>query len=168
MDDVRAGTADAPCLELNRRRDDRPPPIAHHHGDETTAAVDDAAPAPAPGLTPEQLEALHSARRRGRAVSRAAIVAAISGWTLAVFAFITLLSGIFSLPALLLGIGMSIAAWVELRGARGLRRLDLCAPRQLGCNQLCLAAMLCLYGGWGIISTITGPGPYDHHLAQGG
>ena len=60
----------------------------------------DNAPSPtgrqAAALTHEQLLALTEARRQGRRISRAAVVAAVSGWTMACFAFITVLFGIFS------------------------------------------------------------------------
>jgi hypothetical protein len=48
-------------------------------------------------LTHEQLAAITLARRQGRKISRAATVATISGWTLAFFAFISVLMGLFSL-----------------------------------------------------------------------
>jgi hypothetical protein len=120
------------------------------------------------GLSAEQMQALQAARRDGRRITRAAGVAAFSGWTMATFAFITLLSGIFSLPALLLGIGMTGSAWVELKGSKQLRRLDTGAPVRLGFNQIALAVMLALYGGWGIFAALTGPGPYDAQIAAGG
>ncbi|MHC4766382.1 MAG: hypothetical protein ACYTF2_14895 [Planctomycetota bacterium] len=83
-------------------------------------------------LTNEQLVAITQARRQGRKISRAATVAAVSGWTLAVFAFLTLLFGLFSLTSLLLGVGLGIVAYIELRGSRELRRFDETAPRRLG------------------------------------
>ncbi len=121
-----------------------------------------------PGLTAEQIQALQNARREGRKIARAAKVATFSGWTLATFAFVTLLSGLFSLPALLLGIAMAVAARIELTGAKGLRRLEPTAARRLGLNQIALAGMLCLYGSWGIFQAATGPGAYDEQIAAGG
>ncbi len=120
---------------------------------------------PSPGglaLTPEQLEAIGLARHQGRKIGRAASVATFSGWSMACFAGLTLLSGLFffSLPALLLGIGMSVIAYVELRGARRLRRFDLGAPRQLGLNQIALGVLLFGYGLWGLLHALFGPSPY--------
>ncbi len=122
------------------------------------------------GLTAEQMQALRAARRAGRKVARAAGVAAFSGWTLAVFAFLTLLGGVLglSVPALLLGTGMAVVAWIELRESGRLRRLDPGAPRRLGFNQIALGAMLSLYGAWGVLDAVTGPGPYDREIAAGG
>jgi hypothetical protein len=119
-------------------------------------------------LTREQVEAITQARRQGRKISRAATVAAFSGWTLAFFAFVTLLSGLFSLASLLLGVGLGVVAYIELRGSRGLRRLDETAPRQLGFNQIALGAMVAVYCGWGMWKAVAGPGPYDSYIAAGG
>jgi hypothetical protein len=69
---------------------------------------------------------------------------------------------------LLLGAGLGIVAWVELRGARGLRSLDDMAPRRLGFNQIALGAMIVVYCTWGMWQAIAGPGPYDSYIAAGG
>jgi hypothetical protein len=119
-------------------------------------------------LTREQLAAFTQARVRGRKISRAATVAAVSGWTLAFFAFITLIGGLFSFTSLLLGVGLGIVAYLELRGSKGLRRFDETAPLRLGFNQIALGAMIVVYCGWGIWLAVAGPGPYDSYLAQGG
>ncbi len=119
-------------------------------------------------ISPEQLHAIAIARRRGRKISRAAGVAAFSGWTLAFFGAVSLLSGLFSLPAFLLGLGLCAVAFVELRGAKGLRAIDLAAPRRLALNQLGLVVVVTAYAGWNIVQALVGPGPYDVHLAAGG
>lgn len=114
------------------------------------------------------MQALQAARRDGRKISRAALVAAFSGWSLAVFASLSLLGGLFSLSSLLLGAGMGVCAYVELSGSKALRRLDPAAPRRLGYNQMALGVMLCLYAGWGIFNAATAPSPYEDQLASGG
>jgi hypothetical protein len=119
-------------------------------------------------LAPEQLQAIAEARRQGRKITRATNVATFSGWSLAFFAFITLLSGLFSLVALLLGIGLTVVACIELRGAKRMRQLDDTAPRMLGFNQIGLGVMVVLYSGWGIWQAVAGPSPYESYLAQGG
>lgn len=121
-----------------------------------------------PAIAVEQLRAVAEARRRLRPVSRAAVVSTISGWTLAVFAAIALISGLFDLPSLLLGLGMSVSAWVELRGSRGLRTFDLAAPRRLAWNQVAVAAIVIAYAAWGIGIALFGPGPYDDQMRGGG
>jgi hypothetical protein len=52
-------------------------------------------------------------------------------------------------------------AWIELRGAGRLRKLDADAARILGLNQLALAAIFILYALSRIYSVSTGPGPYE-------
>ncbi len=96
------------------------------------------------------------------------MVAAISGWTMAFFAAISILTGLFSLPSFLLGIGLCGVAYVELRGARALRALDLTAPRSLALNQLGLLALVIAYAGWAMVTALVGPGPYDEQIAAGG
>jgi len=128
-----------------------------------------AASAPAPvAVSPEQLEAIASARLGARKISRAAGIAAFSGWTLALFAFVSLLSGLFSLRALLLGVALCVVAFVELRGSRDLRKLDAAAPRRLALNQVGLVLTVLVYAGWGIASALFGPGSYDDQIAAGG
>ena len=125
-------------------------------------------PAASPGLSPEQRDELVAARERGRKVRRASVIAAVSGWTLASFGFLSVLVGIFSLTSLIVGLGLSAVAWVELRGARRLRRLDPGAARHLALNQFGLALVLVAYAGWGLYSSIYGPGPYAAEIAGGG
>lgn len=128
-------------------------------------------PSPSPdaaAITADQLEAIAVARRRARKILRASHVASFGGWTLACFACISLLSGLFDLRSLLLGIGLAGVAFVELRGARRLRGFDTTAPRWLAANQGVLAVVVCVYAGWGIAEAILGPGVYDAHIAGGG
>ncbi len=119
-------------------------------------------------ISPEQLHAITTAREQGRRISRAATVASVSGWTMAVFGAISLLGGLFSVPSLLLGLGLCVVAFVELRGAKRLRALDLAAPRSLALNQLGLLAVVIAYAAWGMVTAMVGPGPYDEQLAAGG
>lgn len=127
-----------------------------------------AAPPASIGILPEQITAIAAARQRARRISRAASVAALSGWTLAVFAAVSVVFGIFDLSSLVLGIGLAITAYVELRGSKALRRFDRNAPKWLAINQLALGLMLVSYGTWGIYSAIYAPSPYDSYIAQGG
>lgn len=119
-------------------------------------------------ISPEQLEALGEARLRCRRITRAAGVATFSGWTMGCFAVITLISGVFSLRALLLGIGLCVVTFVELRGAKALRRFDLGAPLRLALNQSGLALIVTIYAAWGIAHALMAPGPYDDYLSGGG
>jgi hypothetical protein len=119
-------------------------------------------------FSPEQLQALAVARQRAGRISRAALVSALSGWTMAFFAAITFLSGLFSWPALLIGAALGVIAYAELRGSRGLRRFDLEAPRRLGYNQIALGVLLVAYGTWGLVHALVATSPYESYLAAGG
>lgn len=115
-----------------------------------------------------QLQSIANARRQARKISRAAGVAAFNGWTMVLFAAVSIISGLFGLPALVLGVGLSVIAVVELKGSKRLRVFDLAAPRWLALNQIGLAAIVSLYAAWGIAQALIGPGPYDEHIAAGG
>jgi len=128
-----------------------------------------AAPTPVAGaITPEQLSALAAARERARRIRRAALVAAISGWMLAVFAGLTLLSALFSPSAAVVGLALGGVAVIELRGAARLRRFDLRAPLHLTFNQIGLGVLVLLYCGWGIYRGITAPSMYEAHMGMTG
>jgi hypothetical protein len=134
-------------------------------GDAVAQAAPSASP---PAMTRAQLEAVEAARRRGRKITFAAGVATFSGCTLATFALLTLIGGVFSLPAAVLGVGLCVVAYVELRGARRMRAFDPIGPRMLGFNQLALGAMLVIYAIWSLIGAVTGPGRYDAYTSGGG
>jgi len=105
-------------------------------------------PLPTPGLAPQQVSQLLEARDRGAALRRACFVATFDAWMIAIFAALTGLTGLFSLPSLILAMGMGWVAWREFQGARQLRCLHPRAARMLAINQVCLAAMLIVYALW--------------------
>lgn len=139
-----------------------PPPIP------LPAAPPSAAPAQPGGqpLTPEHLNQLAAARVLGRKLARAVSVALFDGWSIAAFATVTFLLGLMSVPGMLMGAGMGVIAYVELRGAKGLRRLDPAAARSLGLNQVALGSLLIAYALWGIIRELTGTSEYAQIAAQ--
>jgi hypothetical protein len=108
-------------------------------------------------LTAEQKQELEEASQRARALTRAGKVAAFSGWTVGFFAAVTLLFGLTSPVALLLGAGMGVVAWNEFRGRDLLRRLDAAGPELLAKNQLGFMALIILYCCWSIYWTLFGP-----------
>lgn len=103
------------------------------------------------------LEQIAQARRLGRKVRNARIVATISGWTTAVFASLTVITSVMHLPGLMLGMGMAIVSIIEFKGAAGLRILDRGAPRRLVINQACLGALLFSYSAWCLWTSLTRP-----------
>lgn len=123
---------------------------------------------PACPFSPEILHELELARQRGRKIRRAVGVALFTGWTVSIFAAITLLFGIFSVTALVLGSALAVVGYNEFSGAKLLRGLDLRAPRRLGLNQIGLCGVLIVYSLWSIYSALTGPSPYAAALLSGG
>jgi hypothetical protein len=128
----------------------------------------DVSPPSGPAISPEILRQLKLAQQRGKKIRRAAGMATFNGWTIGVFAALSLVSGIFSLTGFVLGIALAIAAFNEFNGAKLLRRLDLRAPRRLGFNQLGLCGVLIVYSLWSIHSAFAGPSPYASAMPAGG
>ena len=106
-------------------------------------------PLPA-GLGDEQRRELAAARSAWRKIQRAAGVAALSGWTMAVFAVVTVLLSYNSLSAVLIAVALGAAAVVELRGRRRLLELVPGATKALALNQAVLAVLIVLYAAWGV------------------
>ena len=111
-------------------------------------------------LSAEHLRELAAAQVRGRKVGRAVAVANFDGWSVATFAFLTFLLGITSPASILLGGLMGVVAFVELRAARSLKRLQPEAARTLGLNQIALGSLLAAYAVWKIYRELTGAGDY--------
>ena len=110
-------------------------------------------------LSPEQQEELSRATERAAKVLGAAKVAAFNGWTIGVFAAISLLFAVFSVTALVMGIGMAVVAWNGFRGRTALRRFDPSGPQLLGRNQLGFMALIIGYCLWSIYMTLNNPVP---------
>jgi hypothetical protein len=97
-----------------------------------------------------------AARRACSKVTRAVRLAAISGWTIAIFAGLVLIAGISTTNATWMGLLMIIAAMVEFRARNRLRRLETSAARTLGYNQLVLGLLIVLYAAWHMNDLILG------------
>ena len=123
------------------------------------------APASAPALTAEHLMQLEAARAAARRITRAANVARGDGWTVGAFGALSFLLGLGTVTGALVGSGMMVVAFVELRAANRLRRFEGAAAKALAINQLALAALLLAYAACGIYSALTGPSPYAEAVA---
>jgi hypothetical protein len=119
-----------------------------------------------PQLDSAQLQELSLAQMRGKRIRRAASIAIMDGWVTAIFAAFSLMSGLFSIVGLLVGIGMSVVAYIEFSGARKLRSLDERAAKMLGWNQIGFAILLTAYACWGLYSTHTNPGRYKELIGS--
>lgn len=117
---------------------------------------------PSPWTTPpsqQHLADIAAAKTLGARVRRTYVVAMFSAWTLAIFAGLSLavppIFGVFSqllgesapgITSYIPGVVLAVIAYVEFKGAAGVKRLDLRAPRMLALNQLVFAILLFLYG----------------------
>ncbi len=106
---------------------------------------------PLPSLSPQQLQEMADARIAMKPIRRAIFAANFDGWSLAVFAFLSLICGFSSITGILIGVGLGTVAFVELRGISGLRKFEPKTARTLGYNQLALAGILVLYAAWNLI-----------------
>jgi len=119
-----------------------------------------------PTLTPEQLATLRDAGERAKGILSAAKVAAFNGWTIAIFAGLTVLFGLTSPLLLALGAGMGVVARNEFRGRSLLRAFDARGPRLLTRNQLGFMALVVAYCGWSLVRTYTHPDPQWAELQE--
>ncbi len=110
-----------------------------------------------PTLSPEQRRALEEARERARKILAAGKVAAFNGWTIGIFAALTLLFGIGNVVVMGLAVGLGVVAWNEFKGRAALRSLEPSAGRFLCNNQLGLMVLIVAYGLWSIWRVQAGP-----------
>mgnify|MGYP001170128223 CR=1 FL=1 len=109
-------------------------------------------------LSAEHLNQISDARKRAKKILRAAGVAWLSGWSMAVFAVLTLAFAFLSdWSAWAVGIGLGACAANELRGGTMLRRMDSRGASVLGWNQLILAVLIVAYALWSLYSAINNP-----------
>jgi hypothetical protein len=87
----------------------------------------------------------------------AAKVAAFNGWTLAVFAAVSILFGLFSLTGFLVGVGLAVVARNELLGRRRILAYDPGGFTLLWRNQVGLMALIVVYCAWSMYRTTAAP-----------
>jgi len=104
-------------------------------------------------------EQVRAAGERVRKIRRAAAVAGLNGWAAAVFAVCALAGGFWSLPALVLGVGLAYAAFLELRGRALLLRLNPRGPALLAANQGLIVGAVTVYCLWQIWNITHSPAP---------
>ncbi len=118
-------------------------------------------------MTPDDLKLVAEGRRRAASIRRAASVASVSGWTMGLFAALSLVGGCFGdIPSLIAGLALAGVAWNELAGAAMLRRFDLAAPKRLALNQLAASLLIVAYASWSIYANLHDPALQE--LTSGG
>ncbi len=108
-------------------------------------------------LSPEQKDALEDARKRAAGFLGAARVATFNGWSIGLFAAVTIPFAIGSLTALALGVGMAVVARNEFKGRAMIRRIDPAGPRLLGRNQLGFMSLIIVYCLWSMYGAYAHP-----------
>lgn len=131
-------SADEPCMDAQESR--------HTEG------------SPVGAISPEQARALVDGQHRARKVRRAAVVAAVSGWSMVVFAAVSVLAGCFGDAAsVVAGVLLGAVAVNELRGGAMLRRLEMRGPRVLAWNQAMLGVLIVGYAAWSLVAARSSP-----------
>ena len=110
-----------------------------------------------PPLTPEQQEALAQAGERAKTFTGAAKVASVNGWSIGIFAAVTLLFAFSSLTALVLGVGMAVVARNEFKGRAAILRPDPTGPELLWRNQIGFMGLIIAYCLWSMYQTVSQP-----------
>jgi len=110
-------------------------------------------------LNRSQLEQVATAKGQAHTIRKAAAVAGFNGWTIGILALGSAPFAWFSLPALLMTVGMSLVAYNELQGRRRLLRFDDKAPAFLGWNQLGFLGLIITYCLWMFVVGFTGESP---------
>ena len=111
-----------------------------------------------PSLTPEQREVLEQASERGRTFTGAAKVAAFNGWSIGVFAAVSILFGVASRSSFLVGVGLAIVARNEFVGRTRLRSIDPSGLELLWRNQVGFMALIIVYCLWSMFRPVALPG----------
>jgi len=115
-------------------------------------------------ISHEQRRELIEANSRARKVRRAVKVATFNGWSIGVFAALSLPFAMFSVTSLVMCLALALVAYNEFRGRKLLDRFEPRGPRALGWNQLVLMGVLTGYSVWNIYLAETGPGPYAEQI----
>jgi len=99
-------------------------------------------------FTPEQRQELEDAKARAGSFMGAARVASFNGWTFGFFAVVSILSGLTSIPVLLVGVGLAVVARNEFVGRTRILAYDPSAFELLWKNQVALMAIIVAYCLW--------------------
>ncbi len=107
----------------------------------------------------EVQQQLMAAKLASKKIRRAVIVALSDAWTIAIFAALSFVCGLFGgVSGVVMGVGMGVIAYFEFTGAARLRRLEPSATKMLGYNQLAFACLLILYAAWNLYDAANGGG----------
>jgi len=115
-------------------------------------------------ISHEQHHELAEADRRATKIRRAAKVASFNGWSIGVFAALSLPFALFNVSSLVMCFALAGVAWNEFRGRTLLHRFERSGPHTLGWNQLVFMGLLIGYSLWNISLANVGPSPYAEQV----
>jgi hypothetical protein len=124
-----------------------------------------ASPAVTPA-SPQHLAQIAAARQQFSKIRKASSAAAFSGWSIAIFGFLTLATGFWTFTGAMLGIGMCLIAYFELLGAKLMRRLDPDVTKRLAINQLIFGVLLIIYACSSMWTSLHEPSEIDKALSN--
>lgn len=110
-------------------------------------------------LTAEQKQALEDAKARATQFAGAARVAAFNGWTFGFFAVVSILFGLFSLPGMLVGVGLAVVTRNEFAGRKRVLAFDAAGFELLWRNQVGLMTLIVAYCVWSMYRAVSFPDP---------
>jgi hypothetical protein len=119
--------------------------------------TEEAPPKGAGPLTPEDTAQLAAAIDRSGKIRKAAKMAGVNGWVLAISAAFTAPFAPFSPVAFLLVIALGILSWNVFRGRKMLQAFQVAGPDLLWKNEIGLMVVVVIYCAWGIRSAVAGP-----------
>ena len=129
-----------------------PPPFAHLASPAVTAA------------SPQHLEQIAEARKRGKTIRRCASVASTSAWTIAIFGAFSVIFSIGDYLGMAIGVAMCVLSHFEFKGAKEIRRLDINAPKRLARNQMIMGALMLVYSAIALWTSLNKPSDIDSAL----
>ena len=114
---------------------------------------------PSSPLDAEQRAALAEAQERVKGFLGAARIAAMNGWSIGLFAAVSLLFGIFSLTSLVVGVGLAVVARNEFVGRSRIRAFDPSGLELLWKNQVGFLGLIVGYCLWSMYRVSVQPDP---------
>jgi len=110
-------------------------------------------------LNQEQKQELEDAKARAASFVGAVKVAAFNGWTFGIFAVISILFGLSSLPGFLVGVGLAVVTRNEFVGRRRLLAYEPGGLELLWKNQVGLMTLIVAYCAWSLYRSVKFPDP---------
>ncbi len=119
-----------------------------------------------PPIRDAQRRVLVEAAEEARSLLAAARLARVNAWVFGTFAALSILSGMGSPVALLVGVGLAVVARNEFVGGQRVARFDVSGLQLLWRNQVGLLALIVGSALWGIYRATRAPAPEMAELSE--